>query len=394
MKYLATTICSLLILLAFSACNEEDLTLAQNSYIKIIQGRGSDEPLSVQEYNGNLLIVSNSRIVERGGQATSNRVRILRVSLNGTVIDQKDKYFPENLDQDWSVKEAVVIDNQRIILGGTVGTGDSLFFLEVNAQLDSVNSQYYNSEDANEYELTGLYYDENSSKIFFGGSESITNGEEYTLFAELNASDLSIENRYRSEKALELPSTAILEDGNGGLIWAYNSTESVLMRSPNRDMKLTDEIENLNFDDASNVVSKKLMRTASGDIIILGELEQISARQRKLFFYNASSGAEAIFGEDGESQLNGAKQIEGGFLIAGSTEINGAGSGNHSDFYLSRRGINGGESFSISFGSDADEELHDAVMVNDDIYSIGSTVIGIENTLLLIKTDKFGRLVN
>ena len=366
--------------------------------MKNIQGQGTDEPLSINEYNGDLIIVSNSAILERVGGATNtkNRVRILRVSLNGDVL--KEQYYPRNSDQNWSANDVLQIDGDRIIIGGSIGVDTSLFFLEVNAQLDSVNSQYYSSEKnpaVNRYQLTGLSYDETTSKILFGGAEWEEDGEEYTLFGELNASDLSIEETYPSGKSLALPSTAILEDGNGGLIWAYNDNKSALMRSPSKDMNLASEIDNLEFEDASNIITKKLIRTTDGAIFLFGDLNEESTNQRKVFLYQAYSGIEpTYFGEAGENQLNGVKQIEEGFLFAGSTEIAREVGGTQKDFYLSRRGPNGGESFSDSFGSDADEELHDAVMVNDNIYSIGSTVIGIENTLLLIKTDKFGRLVN
>lgn len=127
MKYLIYTIFSCLVILAIGACNtEEDLSpVSQNSYIKIIQGKGTDAPLSVNEFNGGLLIVSNSTI--RGN--SSNKIRILRTDLNGTVINGSDKYFPEGLNQAWNVKDVIVIENQRIVLGGTVGNNnESLFF--------------------------------------------------------------------------------------------------------------------------------------------------------------------------------------------------------------------------------------------------------------------------
>ncbi len=391
MKYLIVTIFSLLII-AFSACNtEEGLTPApQNSYIKIIKGKGTDAPLSIQEFKGGLLIVSNSTIVK--GENLSNKVRILRVNLSGEVISGSDKYYPENSDQNWNAKDVVLMDNDRILIGGTVGTNDSLFFLEVNAQLDSVNSQYYSS-DLENYQLTGLSYNEATSKIFFGGSEWTNGVDEFTLFGEMNTSDLSIDQTYRSNKARALPATPILEDASGGLIWAYNAGNSVLVRSNNREMHQIENTDDLSFDGAGDVVSKKLIETEDGQMIILGELD--SEGQRMLFFYKAYSGnAPFIFGGNGENQLNGVKKIENGYLIAGSTEISEEGSSDQLDFYLTRRTPGGAEGFSKSFGSDADEELHDAVMIDDHIYSIGSTVIGIENTLLLIKTDKFGELVN
>ncbi|MGM0579344.1 MAG: hypothetical protein ACQETL_01600 [Bacteroidota bacterium] len=391
MNKLSVTIFSFFALFAISACNIEDdvQPATQNSYIKIIQGEGSDAPLSVQELNGDLLIVSNSTIVERGNP--SNRVRVLKLNLNGDEV-VPEQYYPRNSDQDWNVKDMIVIDDQRIILGGTVGADDSLFFLEINAQLDSVNSRFYSSEMEN-YQLTGLSYDETNSKVYFGGSEWTEGEGEFTIFGQINASDLSIEQPFRSSKAKALPATPILEDASGGLIWAYNTGNSELVRSPNRSMQQIEDIDDLNFKNGNNIVSKKLIMTEDGKVIILGELDD-SESQRMMFFYEVYSGDDPIiFGGSGPNQLNGAKQTENGFLVAGSTQID-KGNGNQLDFYLSRRGQNGGESFSLSFGSDADEELHDAVMVNDDIYSIGSTVIGIENTLLLIKTDKFGRLVN
>lgn len=390
MRPLITTIFTCL-LFVFSACNTEEglQPVSENSYIKIIQGEGTDAPLSIQEFNGDLLIVSNSTI--RGSSA--NKIRVLRTDLNGDVINGSGKYFPENMNQAWNVKDVIVIENQRIVLGGTVGNNnDSLFFLEINAQLDSVRSEFYSSDMEN-YQLTGLSYDESTSKIFFGGFERIEDGEEYTLFGQLNASDLSIEENFRSSKAKALPATPILEDASGGLIWAYNTANSELVRSPNRSMQQIDDIDNLRFNNAENIVSKKLLKAEDGKILILGELDDLEEQQRMLFFYEVYSGDDPIiFGGTGENQLNGVKKSENGYLIAGSTEVDEG--GGQLDFYLSRRGQNGGESFSSSFGSDADEELHDAVMINDFIYSIGSTTIGIENTLLLIKTDKFGRFVN
>ena len=92
--------------------------------------------------------------------------------------------------------------------------------------------------------------------------------------------------------------------------------------------------------------------------------------------------------------MNNVKKIESGYLVTGKTEILEEGANSQSDFLISRRGLNGGEVFTETFGSNSDEQLHDAVMVNNKIYAIGSSIIGINNTLLLLKMDEFGRVSN
>jgi hypothetical protein len=291
------------------------------------------------------------------------------------------------------------MENNGILIGGSVGDSDSLFFLEINAQLDSINSQFYSSDldDIDEYQLTGLSYDEATSKIFFSGSESTSSSNEFTLFGQMNAQNLIVEETYRSSKAKALPATPILLNANGGLLWAYNSGSSVLAGSNNRDMRQLEDIEYLEFDNVvtSSIETKELYMSMSGDIILFGELRMQGQNQATdLFLYNATiKDKPVIFSESGSNQLNGVKQLENGYLIAGSTEISEVGSNTQSDFLISRRNINGG-GFTKTFGSGEDEQLHDAVMVNDKIYAIGSTFIGIDNTLLLIKTNKLGELEN
>jgi hypothetical protein len=397
MKKFIPIILPFLAAIIITACNtEEGLEPAsQNSYIKIIQGLGSDNPLKIEALDdGTLLIVSNSLI--RGQGENVEKIRVLKVNINGTVLDEK--YFPENINQNWIARDMIVLPDNKITIGGALrnenreDTSLVVFTIDAN-NLDSIASQTYNS-DAETYNMSGLSYDQNSSKILFGGSEIRSGNVEFTVYGEMNANDLSDLQTFKSDKVRALPATAFYKDNNGVLSWAYNSETSTLSRSNDRRLNVIDESEDLDFENAENIRTKKLIVTEEGEILLFGETNEPN-EPTKIFYYKVFSGNnEVVFGEPGNNTLNGAKRIDGGYLITGSTEILVQGANVQTDFLLSRRTENGGEAFTESFGSDANEQLHDATMVGNNIYSIGSTTLGIENTLLLIKTDKFGRLRN
>jgi hypothetical protein len=375
------------ILMVVFACNtEEDLIPAsQNSFIKIIKGEGSDVPLKIEQLSDqNLLVVSNNSNFQQG-----NRIRVSKLDLEGDEII-KPKYFPEDSDENWMASDAIVTEDGRIIIGGTVADTSLIFFL-INSNLEIVDIQYYKSDNATSYELKGFYFDETINKILFSGGEIHGNIEEYTIYGELDPNDLSLQNIFKSNKAKRLPATILYRDLNGTINWVYNSSFSTFLRSNTPQLNLIEELGFLKSKGATNITTKKLIGTNEG-IVLFGELDINS--QTQLFYGKAFTTNLIPFSDKGNHQLNNVKKIESGYLVTGKTEILEEGANSQSDFFISRRGLNGGDVFTESFGSNADEQLHDAIMVNNKIYAIGSTIIGNDNTLLLLKMDEFGRLSN
>lgn len=379
---------------AFACNTEEDLIPAsRDSFIKIIKGQGSETPLKIEQLSDqNLLVVSNTSIFQQ--TSTNEKIRVLKLNMAGNEVSDP-KYFPEDTDQSWRAADAIVTSDGRIIIGGTVAD-TSLIFFSLNSNLQLVDTQHYKLENAISYELKGFYFDESNNKIIFSGSE-IQGGEEggeevgFTIYGELDSNDLSLLNVFRSEKAKELPATILYRDLNGRINWVYNSSSSTFLRSNTPQLSLIEELGFLEFKGATNITTKKLIGT-NEEIVLFGELDINS--QTQLFYSKAYTSELIPFGDKGNHQLNNVKKIESSYLVTGKTEILEEGANSQSDFFISRRGLNGGEVFTETFGSDADEELHDAVMVNNKIYAIGSTIIGINNTLLLLKMDEFGRLSN
>ncbi|WP_325120628.1 hypothetical protein [Marivirga sp.] len=388
------TIWTLIIMTVFACNTEEGIAPAQqNAFIKIIKGRGTDNPLKIEALSdGNLLIVSNSTINDPISGTITERVRLVRVDANGELpVSNSERYYPQN--QSWRASQVLVLPNDNIVIGGTIGNqtvgNTALFFMTVSSSLDSINSQIYTS-GADNYSLTGLNYDEASSRILFGGSEQMDDAEDSTFYGELSVDNLTIETFFKTHKAKALPATALYKDSNGRLNWVYNSGNSVLVRSNGINMQQIEDAEPLNFPGSNNIFTKQLLASPEGNIMLFGEHSVNS--QIDVFMYQAFSASPIFIGGEGNDELRGVKKIEDGYLISGSSEISRAGANEQTDFFLSRRGPNGGEVFTKSFGSNENEVLHDAVMVNDRIFAIGSTVIGIENTLLLIKTNGFGEL--
>ncbi|MGJ3234527.1 hypothetical protein [Marivirga sp.] len=379
---------------AFACNTEEDLIPAsRDSFIKIIKGQGSETPLKIEQLSDqNLLVVSNTSIFQEA--STKEKIRVLKLNMAGNEVSDP-KYFPEDINQSWRAADAIVTSDGRIIIGGTVAD-TSLVFFSLNSNLQLVDTKHYKLENAISYELKGFYFDESNNKIIFSGSEiqGSEEGEEevgYTIYGELDSDDLSLLNVFRSEKAKELPATKLYRDLDGRINWVYNSSSSTLLRSNTPQLSLIEELGFLEFKGATNITTKKLIGT-NEEIVLFGELDISS--QTQLFYSKAYTSELIPFGDKGNHQLNNVKKIESGYLVTGKTEILEEGANSQSDFFISRRGLNGGEVFTETFGSDADEELHDAVMVNNKIYAIGSTIIGINNTLLLLKMDEFGRLSN
>ncbi|WKV13147.1 hypothetical protein [Marivirga harenae] len=395
MRSIKQYILVLAILTTAVACNTEEnlIPASQDAFIKIIKGQGSEVPLKIEKLSDqNLLVVSNTSIFQQ--TSTNEKIRVLKLDLAGNEVSDP-KYFPEETNQNWSAADAIVTADNNIVIGGTVGD-TSLIFFSLNSNLQIVDTQHYKLENAISYELKGFYFDESTNKIIFSGSE-IQGDEEggeqlgYTIYGELDSNDLSLLNVFRSEKAKELPATILYRDLNDRINWVYNSSSSTFLRSNTPQLSLIEELGFLEFKGATSITTRKLIGTNEG-IVLFGEFD--ISKQTQLFYSKAYTSEFTPFGDKGNHQLNNVKKIESGYLVTGKTEILEEGANSQSDFLISRRGLNGGEVFTETFGSNSDEQLHDAVMVNNKIYAIGSSIIGINNTLLLLKMDEFGRVSN
>lgn len=388
MRSFKLIILSVVVAVSFYACNTEEglVPAAQDSYIKILKGLGSETPLSIESLSDEfLVVVCNNRITAQG--TTNEKIRVLKLGLSGNIV--QEFYFPKESEQNWVASKTILLPDNRILIGGTVADS-SLIFISLDENLQEITTQTYDIKP-HIFSLKGMYYDESANTVLFSGSE-VSSDDEFTLYGEMDADNLTIQNTFRSNKARALPSTALFRDVNGRLNWVYNSAAaSTLVRSNNIQLNLIEGADFLVFSEASNVVTKSLIGSDE-DIMLFGELKKNGKTQ--LFQYKAFTSAPTVFGASGNNQLNGVKKIEEGYLVSGRTEVAKEGNIPQNDFFLSWRTQNGAEVFAKSFGSEANEQLHDAVIINNKIYAIGSSVIRIDNSLLLIKTNKFGELAN
>jgi len=379
----------LIIGLGFSqlACNtEKDADIVTPaSYYKIIEGEGADEPIAIRTLSdGNLLVVTNSISFEPSGQI--RKIRLLELDYDGNIVDEK--YLPDN-NESWLVRDVLKMQNNEILLASTIqnsiGMDSSLLFIKINESLELVSSATYQNEAT--YNLLGA--EESNSELLFIAQES-KESDAYPIVGRLNAESLEVISIQEASKYDVAPATKAYRNETGEYVWAYNRARSYLTRAKPNLLQVNDQEIMLN-EQGIPKAEKLLMK--DGNPIVFGEIANNNISQ--LFYYNQNAGTSFIFGSSGNTLLNNAQMTEDGFLVTGYQDLQIEGTENRQrNFFLTRINENGGEIFSKTFGSDFDQELNDALMVDNDIISIGKTVFGGENTLVVIKTDGFGKLKN
>jgi len=379
----------LMIGLSFSqfACNTEKEAdiVTPATYYKIIEGEGADEPIAIRTLSdGNLLVVTNSVSFEPSGQI--RKIRLLELDFDGNIVDEK--YLPDN-NESWLARDVLKMQNNEILLASTIqnsiGMDSSLLFIKINENLELVSSATYQNEAT--YNLLGA--EESNSEILFIAQES-KESDAYPIIGRLNAESLEVISIQEASKYDVAPATKAYRNESGEYVWAYNRARSYLTRAKPNLLQVNDQEIMLNEQGVPKA-EKLLMK--DGNPIVFGEIANDNINQ--LFYYNQNAGISFVFGTSGNTLLNNVQMTEGGFLVTGYQDLQIEGTENRQrNFFLTRINENGGEIFSKTFGSDFDQELNDALMVDNDIISIGKTVFGGENTLVVIKTDGFGKLKN
>jgi hypothetical protein len=384
----SVTIVSLILLLGLAGCNNEEglNNVSPNNYIKILEGNSADDPIAIRLLaDGNMLVVSNSLSFVQGEQI--RKIRILKLNLEGNVLEEKA--IPTSNEVNWSARDVISLENGEVLITATIQNGigqdSSLLFYQIDQQLDSVRSSTYENEAT--YTLYGVH--ESGSELLFTAQES-KSANSYPIIGRLNAADLSTLEVGRAEKYDVAPATKAYRNQSGEYIWAYNRSKSYLARVQSNLLQVNDE--EISIRNSNEIKAEQLLMNENRPIVY-GEI-RIDDRNQ-LFYYDQSSRSSIIFGAEGNTQLNKVQKTEDGYLVTGFQELTIAGSeSRRKNFFLSRRNNEGREIFTKAFGSNEDEELNDAILINNGIYSIGKTIFGGENTLLLIKTDALGQLKN
>ncbi|WNB18065.1 immunoglobulin domain-containing family protein [Marivirga arenosa] len=369
------------------ACNTEEglEPVTPKNYFKILEGRGTDNPIAIRSLSdGNLLIVSNTTSFEQGEQI--RKIRVLKIDLNGNVLNER--YLPEN-NENWSAKDVLKLTNDEIVIASTsinsIAEDSSLVFYKINSNLDSLSATTHHNSAT--YNLYGVAEDQN--ELLFIAQE-FKDQTSYPIIGRIDLSSSNIIDIKSAEKYDVPPATKVYRNAVGEYIWAYNRTRSYLAKVQPNLLQVNDQEIHIGNNLSSSVKAEKLLMINMNPIVF-GELTQNGNNQ--LFYYSQESGSSFVFGESGDVFLNNVQKTESGYLVTGFQSLQIDGSENRqTNFYFSRRNANGGEIFSKAFGTNENEELMDALMINDGIYTIGKTIFGGENTLILIKTDAFGRL--
>jgi hypothetical protein len=370
-----------------AACNteKEENIVTPNNYIKIIEGIGVDDPIAIRTLSdGNLLVVTNSVSFEQGEQI--RKIRLLKLNLEGNIINQE--YLPDN-EQSWLARDVIRLESNEILLASTIqnqiGTDSALLFLKIDENFETLASMTY--ENNATYDLLGV--EESNDEILFIAQET-SELESYPLIGRLNAADLALEEVKEAFRYDVAPATKVFRNEAGEYVWAYNRNRSYLTKVRPNLLQVNEQEISLS---AQGFPQARKLIMLDGNPIIFGEVQNNDRTQ--LFYYNQNTASSFLFGSIGNTLLNNVQRTENGFLVCGYQDLQIEGSENRQrNFFLSRRNESGGEIFSKTFGGNENEELSDALMINNGIYTIGKTVFGGENTLVLIKTDAFGQLKN
>ena len=380
--------------LFLAACNsEEGVPLSStNSYMKIIDGLGNDQPVAIKQLSdGSLMVVSNTTLFESG--SPTSRIRVLKFNLNGDLLPAGEKYFPneedfpENLNQSWTATDFLLLPNDRVILGGN-SSGNSMLFLDLNASLDTNGMIIYkDEEDSNE--LNGLFFDQQLEELLFIGSQLPDNNS--TVLGTINSTNftLDLESILTVEKTQARPATNVIRNNAQQYIWGYNSGGSANILISSGEI-LTAQVEPLNL---PNVDSVKVERIFSNTEELGVESFGVAKRNNEVKIFYKNNQQALFFGASGNNQLNGVHQTTTGYLMTGTNFIPILGSNQElEDFLLIRYDADETKNFTRTFGTSVNEQLHDAILVGNSIYCIGTTVFSGQNTLLLMKTNELGEL--
>jgi hypothetical protein len=381
----------LVVFFGFTACNTEEGALPSNnsSFIKIIPGRDLDNPISVDELaNGDLLIVSNSREAQADGGNLS-QIRIIRLTAGGVKLI--DKYYPENLNESWETVETIFLSDENIVVMANAPNGKTLLF-QTNANADSLNATYLGAATEDlayvggsfvEDRLVLLTADMNSSRaridIFSHGGAFLTNVDSFT------------------KTVPAVPTSNVIESDAQ---YKFGLNDIVLTTSKNNPT--SSEYTELTEKPSKDFTIQFLKTTAASGTICFGQVRDETTNNSTLFtnIIDRPSSVQDLGTSNVKHFLSQVKATEdGGFLLTGGTnDTPGDENNQFADFLLIKTNALGEPlpDFIKSFGNpDGRDILYDAVQAKDgNIFAVGTTRFGGENTLVLIKLDSQGNLLN
>jgi hypothetical protein len=380
----------LVVFFGFTACNTEEGALPSNnsSFIKIIPGRDVDKPISVDELaNGDLLIVSNSTEVQQSGNLS--KIRIVRMTAAGDKV--LDKYYPENLNESWETVETIFLSDENIVVMANAPNGKTLLF-QTNANADSLNATYLGAATEDlayvggsfvENRLVLLTADMNSSKaridVFSNGGAFLTTVDSFT------------------KTVPAVPTSNVIETDAQ---YKFGLNDIVLTTSKNNPT--SSEYTKLTEKPAKAFTIQFLKTTAASGTICFGEVRDETTNNSTLFtnIIDRPSSVQDLGTSNVKHFLSQVKATEdGGFLLTGGTNaIPGDANNQFADFLLIKTNALGEPlpDFIKSFGNPEGRDiLYDAVQsLEGSIFTVGTTSFGGEDTLVLIKLDSQGNLLN
>lgn len=379
---------SLLMMLLLSGCNTEEGVAPKEgqSFIRLIPGEGSDNPVAITLLaDGSILLVSNTLIFEE--QVSSNKIRLVKMTASGDVLLEKS--YPSG-DENWTAKTISVNDNSILIAGNASLANDStsLLFFKIGQELDSISSLQLRAP-GEKLSMNGITAVDDNEVLFL--ASLIDRQGNNKLLGSLDQQDLAINWQKRDNKRSS-PSTSILALDNSRLSWAVPANNySEIVRTDTSLLQSQPIL--VQFSGASSVNSKSLFSQETNELLVFGEATFSTGR--KLFSFNTTTGLKTIFGEEGNNTLNSSRKIDNAYLLTGDVEISLPETNTfQKDFLLIKTDDAGREIFRKSFGSTNNEELFDALMIENSIYAIGATGFGGVSTLLLMKTTDQGELLN
>ncbi|MBK6267127.1 hypothetical protein JKA74_18935 [Marivirga sp. S37H4] len=384
-KYIA-----FLLLLNMSACNtEEGVTPSSTeAFLKIIPGAGFDEPVSIDVLsNGDLLIVSNNTSFNQGETGTTTKIRVVRLTQSGNKVF--DKYYPESLSESWEAKQTVFYTDDKIIIGANIDEGNGLVLFQTNASGDSVTSSQITYEGEN-LNLIGAEKESEEDLLLLS---SLSGNPAYDVRVnKLNTISMS-STEERSELLNSVPSSNAVQTGNN--TFALGLGPVIFYINDDNDAALT-SVPSQNF-----TIKHLTNYQETSKTIAFGEVQQNN--QTHLFSYWTSPGQAStnaqplVFNRGSDSDfLKGVKATSEGVLLSGSTErgVNNTAS-KQADFLLLKTDINGNLLFTSTFGSEGnDDTLFDAVELNNGIYAVGTTNFAGSLTMVFVKLNNKGLLIN
>jgi len=379
----------LISMLLLAACNTEEGIIVQEapSFVRIIPGESNDNvPIQlITLSNNDLLIVANSSSFIDAESVS--KIRLIRMTLAGEKV--YDLSYPADETTSWSAVDVVYVNDGQIIIGGNTDDNAMLLIsVNANGELISQKNDYPNASS-----FISISKDDSDAIIALSVSPS---NEE--LIYTIAPADLSIvTNALAASTGRQLPeqptSEILLKDDK--MIYAIND----IINYVSFDEEETADVDaSLSVIDADALSVKFILNDEDAEqSMAFGELRNGNLTQ--LFsapsFPSKEITATNFYVQSGNAtrSLESARNLQGGFLLSGSTERPDA----SSNFLLIKTDAQGKSIFTQVFGAaETENALYDALEIENSIYAVGTTNFdgGASSFIVLFKMDVNGRLLN